>query len=88
MGDDEQYTVLCELLLVFAYPQAVGAEALEDGTVRFAPVSTFPSKWRELAEAGAFRVQTSGNNYLDLYRPKGFLYRWVTQTLTRKVHFH
>lgn len=83
--EEETHTILGELLLVFAYPASVGAEERPDGSVRFTPAKVFPSKWREFAEAGAFRVLTSSDNHLDLYPPKGFLLRWVTNSFARRV---
>jgi len=86
LTENDKYTRLGELLLVFAYPAAVGAKLVAGGAVRFTPSSAFPKKWRDFAEAGAVRIQSTNNEYLDLYPLGGFLFRWATDHLSRKVN--
>ncbi len=83
--NEETYTVLSQLLLLFAYPTTMGVQVQPDGVIQFSLVSVFPTKWGDLAAAGAFRIVLSNDSFVDLYKPKRFLLCWVTESFAQKV---
>lgn len=80
----ETYTTLSELMLTLAYPAAVHGEVQVSGAVRFA-TAAFPQRWKEFACAGAFNLRSPNGQYVDVFPPKGFLYRWITEEFSKKV---
>eukprot|EP00026_Physarum_polycephalum_P001230 Phypoly_transcript_01231.p1 GENE.Phypoly_transcript_01231~~Phypoly_transcript_01231.p1 ORF type:complete len:641 (+),score=42.00 Phypoly_transcript_01231:1600-3522(+) len=83
-NEEQRYTTLAQLMVVFAYPGAWRAVLQSDGALLLSE-DVFPEAWRTFAEAGAFRVQVNADGLL-LHPPKGFVLRWITETLTRRIH--